>query len=269
MSLFGGGDTEVEMRMPEWLRPAGYSYGDLLSREIGSIAGGTGQNAMPFFPGQTYAGMSPLTSMGMQHYLGPMASAAGQSSNYFADVMGGQYLGMNPQFQNAVMNPAIENVASRFASAGRYGSPASQSQMAEAGMRALAPYYDAERQRMGQAAMMGPQINQQYGQGLFGLGQIQEGYDQQGINEAMQRHYYNPNINYLQQISGLFSPGTGFGSQNTNTGGMTLPGILGGAMMGGSMGAAHPLLGAGAGSVLGPAGWAGIGLGGLLGGLMA
>ena len=253
----GGGGGDVEMKMPDWLRPAGYTYGDILGTELGSI-GNHSENIRPFFPGQTYAGMSPLTQAGIDQLTGPGGSAAGMTSDYFSRVMGGEYLGMNPAMQSAVMNPAVENVASRFAQAGRYGSPASQEQMAEAGMRAMAPYYDAERQRMGQAAMMLPGVQNQYAQNLLTAGGIGEGYEQAGIDEAMQRHYFNPVFNYLGQAAPLFGPGSGYGTQAQNTGGNTLPGMVGGALLGSQLAGPFGL----------PMGVA-LGAGGLLGGLMS
>ena len=216
------------------------------------------------FPGQTYAGPSPLTQQGIAAY--GNVNPYEQGMGYQQDVLAGNYLGMNPQMQAAVMDPAMANVASRFAAGGRYGSPASQTSMAEAGMRAMMPYYDAERQRQQQASMMLPALQQGMAGSLLQGGQLQEGYDQMAINEAMERYYYNPLLRSTQAVA-PFMGGAPTQGSTTMGGGNALQGALSGGLGGAMMGAAVPGFGAGPASLLGPAGWAGLGAGMFLGAL--
>ena len=236
-----------------------------MSRPLGQYANQLRDFEDPgFFPGQTYAGQSDLTAQG----IGGLGSVDYSGTrDYFNRALGGEFTQLNPQFANAVMEPAMENVASRFEQAGRYGSPASQQQMAESGMRALAPYYDAERSRQQQAALALPGLDEQQAMQQLRAGGMEELWDQKGISEAMARHDYP--YAELQRFGQLLSPlslGSGAGyTQQTVPGGSQLAGGLGGALSGAMAGAAHPLLGAGAGTMLGPLGWAGMIGGGLLG----
>lgn len=231
MGLFGGGgDQKVEQKAPDWLRPQLFNYGNLLAQEL-APGGQLGANA-PMGP-------SPLTQRGIDLYgqTGPYDLA----SQYQQNVLGGQYLGLSPQFQQAVMDPAIANVAGRFAQAGRYGSPASQEAMAEAGMRALAPYYGQERGYQQQASVMLPALQAQQ------AGQFTTG-------GALQEYWQNPMLNYLTRVQPLMGGG-GYGVTTQNQPGGGWQGALGGAAGGAMMGAQF-----------GPWGMAG---GALLGGLMS
>ena len=147
-------------------------------------------------------------------------------------------------------------------------------------MRAMMPYYDAERQRQGQAAAMLPGLQQMWGNQLATAGGMQEAVDQRGIQEAQAQfaqQNYDPRLAALGAYSGLLGVGAGYGTANSQTsmsepGGSSLASGLGGFAAGAGIGNAlssGTWLGAGPGSLLGlgPAGWALGGLG-LLGGLM-
>ena len=155
------------------------------------LAGQGIQNYDPqFFPGQTYADQSQYSQQAIE---GMGNFSTQPSQQYMQNTLQGNYLGLNPAMQGAVMNPAMQGVNQQFAAAGRYGSPMNQQQSAQAGMSALMPYYDAERQRQQQSAMQLPQLQQQQyaNQAAGGLGQEQ--YAQQPIDQAMAQHQFEQN----------------------------------------------------------------------------
>lgn len=104
-------------------------------------------------------------------------------------------------------------------------------------------------------------------------GDMQRQYEQQLIDASQQRYNYYQQLPYdqLNYYAGLV--GNPLGSRSSSIGPDTSPSglqsILGGAATGASLGAAIPGFGAGAGgtllTALGPAGWAGLAAGGLLG----
>ncbi len=261
MSGGGGGDTQQEVinRPPPGFDDAFWTMGQQANQLL--------QNWNPqYYPGQSYVGANPYTSQGLnamgQGAMDPN-SGLGSAMNYYRGVMGGDYMGLNPAFRSAVMEPAMENVASRFEQAGRYGSPASVQSMNEAGMRALAPYYDAERTRMGQAANMLPQLEAQRYQQLLGAGQGLEGYDQQALQADMDRFNWEQNqeLARLGQIAPLLGVGSGYGTTQSTAqqpGGSPIAGALGGGILGAQL---APLMG-----LAGPWGLVG---GALLGGLLS
>ena len=102
-------------------------------------------------------------------------------------------------------------------------------------MRAYMPYYNAERERMGQGAQYLPQLQQMEQQQQLQGGQLQEGYNQAKINEKMKEHYFNEDewLNKLKVQGELLGPLTG---TNQTTGPTQGQNIAGGAMGGGLMG---------------------------------
>ncbi|MGD9168563.1 MAG: hypothetical protein PVI97_00700 [Candidatus Thiodiazotropha sp.] len=246
----GGGGGETKTEMPKWMKETAKP----LAADIGSLS------STPFFPGQTYADPSQYTQQG----IAGMGGIDYQPTlDYYGGVLEGGG-GLTPDFQQAVMEPAVENVASRFAAAGRYGSPASVQGMTEAGMRSLAPYWNDQQRRQMQAAAALPMAQQDLWRSRLMAGGLQEMWDQKGIDEAMQRHYYDPRYQLLQQQMGLLGGlpgGGGIVTQNPGSG-SALAGGLGGAISGGMAGGM--LAGTEAGAFLGPWGMAG---GALLGGL--
>lgn len=217
-------------------RPPGQPVSPLIAEGIERYGASPGGIARSLFHGARRAGPPPpsyeqqaLAAMGnVQPYQ--------QAQGYFGDVASGQYLGMNPELQRAVMDPAISNVASRFAAAGRYGSPASQTSMAEAGMRAMMPFYSQERTRQGQANLMLPQLQQ----GMAG--------------QLQQAGAYNPQLDYMSRIAPLVSTGMAGGMRVQQPGGGSgwqsmLGGAAGGAMAGAQLGSVVPGLGTGMGAI--------------------
>ena len=109
------------------------------------------------------------------------------------------------------------------------------------------PYYNADRDRMGQAAQALPQLQSGQLQTQLGGGQLQEQYAQQPITEAMQRHQFGQDagLRNLQAQQGLLGPLFGQPSTTTQSqdGMSNLQGLLGLGMMGGSMYASGGLSG--------------------------
>jgi hypothetical protein len=218
-----------------------------------------------FFGGRTFAlpGENLTNNMNLYAQSGndPTGNLA-QSEQYNQDVLGGKYLGLSQPMQNAVMNPVMDQTAGRFEAMGRYGGPASQQSVNAAGMSALMPYFDQERQRQGQAAAMLPAIDEQRLARATTPGQFFMGLQQQGIDEQMARHNFGENqyLDRMQNLAGLLGTGGGYSTQTSQLpGGSPVSAGLGGAAMGAA------LAGASNGAITGPWG-AAIGAGlGLLG----
>jgi len=257
----GSGNTTTSSEPPKSLQPAYNQYGQLVTDAIGN----QDQLNKPFFPDQTFANLDPRTLQGLNAMAGSVTdpnSGLNQAQNYYSDVAGGKYLGLNPAFSNAVMDPAIQQVNSMFGSAGRTGSSYNQNQAMEAGMRALAPFYGQERQMMGQAAGALPQLEAQGFQRMLGAGNAFQQQNQLGINEAMARYNYDPQMAYLQQAGALLAPGSQYSvTTSQQPGGNPFAGAAGGALAGASIGSAFPGVGTGIGAAIG-------GGMGLLGGLL-
>ena len=244
--LFSPGDTETKTTIPKYAKNAVKPY----AQDVQNF------NYTPeFFGGQTYAPQSPFTNLAIQG----MGNFSNQpSQDYWSSVMQGDYLGLNPAMQQAVMNPAMQATNAAFNQMGRFGSQANMENTAEAGMRALMPYYNAERDRMGQAAQFLPQLQSGQLQQQLGGGQLEESYAQRPIDEAMQRHQFGQDagLRDLQARQGLLMPL--FGNPSTTTqsvdGMSNLQGLLGLGMMGASMygtgGFSNPFSGMGGGGGL-------------------
>jgi hypothetical protein len=174
-----------------------------------------------YFPGQTYVSPTETTLSALQ--AGEQRAGAGspllraaQAEN-LANVQG-QYLSGNPFFQGA-FNPAakaaqqsyydaIQNVASKASSAGRYGSGA-YGQLTDraggtfanaltdtAGKLAYQNYAD-ERGRQAAATAAAPGMAEaDYGdiQRLLAIGQGREGYAQTALQDQINRYNYEQNL---------------------------------------------------------------------------
>jgi hypothetical protein len=254
--MSGGGPAEAP-KMPGYAKEALKPYAGQLQD--------FGQNYDPqFFGGQTYAGQDPYTSQGIQG-LGNLDT--GMSQDYMQNTLQGDYLGLNPAMSAAVMDPAMDASAGRFNMMGRYGSPASQTGMMKAGMQAAMPYYNQERGRQQQAAMMLPGLQQQQAQSQLMAGGMNEAWGQKDIDEQMARWNFEQNQPYdiMQKWSSLYGPIATAGMVGGSPAeGSPLAGAAGGALMGGAAGGA--MAGTEAGAFLGPYGMmAGAALGGLAG----
>ena len=198
-----------------------------------------------YFPGQTYVSPTKTTLSALQ--AGEQRAGAGspllraaQAEN-LANVQG-QYLGGNPFFQGA-FNPAakaaqqsyydaIQNVASKAASSGRYGSGA-YGQLTDraggtfanaltdtAGKLAYQNYSD-ERARQAAATAAAPSMAEaDYGdiQRLLAIGQGREGYAQTALQDQINRYNYEQNLPQakLQSfLSGVYGAPSGGVSTST------------------------------------------------------
>lgn len=249
---------EIKVKPPQWFATPMFQYGGQLGQMMEQGYTPTRPPGPPVSPlisegiqrygtspvgiGRAMFGAARQPGMVQPSYEQQALAAMGnvqpyqQAQGYFGDVASGQYLGLNPELQRAVMDPAIANVASRFAAAGRYGSPASQTSMAEAGMRAMMPFYDQERTRQGQANLMLPQLQQ----GMAG--------------QLQQAGAYNPQLDYMSRIAPLISTGMAGGMRVQQPGGgsdwrSALGGAAGGAMAGARLGSVVPGIGTGFGAI--------------------
>jgi len=215
-----------------------------------------------YFPGQTYVSPTQTTLSALQAgenraTAGSPLLRAAQAEN-LANVQG-QYLGGNPFFQGA-FNPAakaaqqsyydaIQNVTSKAASAGRYGSGA-YGQLTDratgtfanaltdtAGKLAYQNYAD-ERGRQAAATAAAPGMAEaDYGdiQRLLAIGQGREGYAQTALQDQINRYNYEQNLpqaklqSFLSGVYGAPSGGTTTATQPiySNPGQQALGNLLG------------------------------------------
>ena len=190
-----------------------------------------------YFGGQTYSDVPEYYQNAMQDYAASGSdpnSATGLSEQYSKDVLGGDYLGLSPAMQNAVMNPAMDATASRFAQMGRYGSPASQSGMMQSGMEAMMPFYNAERGRQENAAGRLPGFDDTRFNRFGPLAGSDMGQQQLGIDEEMNRWNFDQNdyLNRMTQFGNLLGVNGGYNPPPGPVAGDPLAAGLGGALAG-------------------------------------
>ena len=223
-----------------------------------------------YFPGQTYVSptettLSALQSAENRATAGSPLLRAAQAEN-LANVQG-QYLGGNPFFQGA-FNPAakaaqqsyydaIQNVTSKAASSGRYGSGA-YGQLTDraggtfanaltdtAGKLAYQNYAD-ERGRQAAATAAAPGMAEaDYGdiQRLLTVGQGREAYAQTALQDQINRYNYEQNLPQAKLqafLSGVYgAPSGGVSTSNqpvySNPGQQALGNLLGIAGTGASL----------------------------------
>jgi hypothetical protein len=217
----------------------------------------------------------------------------------------GKYLNSNPYLDSIYksnLNSSLDDIQARFAGSGRSGGSGYMGNaMGEAAGRVtdqvFGQNYENERNRQQQAQGL---LNSIYGQernfqnaaiGESGLRSNQNWLnDMQGYNAMLQagglrqqqnqaeidankaKFDWQQNLPYwkLNQYGNALGMGTQAGTNTTTTGpgANKMGNALGMGMMGAGLGASIPGWGAGAGTMLGPAGWALGGLG-LLGGLFS
>lgn len=247
-----GGDSGEGPKTPGYVKRATKPYAAELSQ--------FNKNYNPeFYGGTMSAGMDPYT----ESAVGRMGQFSTQpTQDYLQSTMQGDYLGLSDPMRNAVMDPAMDSVAARMASMGRYGSPASQAQMLKAGMGAVMPYYNQERGRQQQASMVLPGMQELEMQKQLQAGGIREGFEQRGIEEDVARFNFEQNkpYNIMQKWASLYAPLGASGTVGGTPGsGSRLAGAAGGALSGAATGAALGTAVPGIGNVAGAAGGAAIG----------
>lgn len=224
------------------------------------------QGGQKYFEGDTLAPLASET-LQSQQMTGDIASRGSQGNtnlqNMYSQTMGGDFLaggqGFDRAFQ-AASNKIIPQVDSAFSRAGRSGSGLAQIGQTQALGDAFAGLYSEERGRQMQMAAMAPQINQMRYADANTLGQLgiqKEDYQQDLINQQIERHNFEQNAPYnaLSQYASIIQPGMGIGgTQSTTTSAPKrnrATGALGGAATGASIGSVVPVIGTGVGALLG------------------
>lgn len=265
----GGGDTKTQTLPPPQLKESYSNYGNQLSGFMQNPGG-----AFAGYQGPTYAPISPYTQQAVSALANP--EAYNQAQGYFSDVANGNYLGLNPQLQRAVIDPAVMASNNSFNALGRFGGAANQEATQRAAMQALLPYYNQERGLQQQAAGLLPSLQQGQAGALQSAGALQQGIGQQGIAEQQAQfaqQHYDPRLAALQAYGGLLAPGSQYNIQTSSSqmpGGSPIAGALGGGLLG--LGTATSLFGPSAlmaGSFAAPFTLPLIGAGALAGGLLS
>lgn len=289
----GGGSTTTNTvsEPPAWQIPY---IQNVLSEAERLYTHGTPQ----YYPGSTVANINPTQQTAWNTALNYSAPFAGQTANAGQSAM---QLAMrsadplqNPYFAPTVaasIRPATQALTEQvlpqiddtFIGAGQFGGSRQgvaqglaidryQQNVLDTVARMGSEAYGMGLDSLGRAMVAAPSI-QQMGmmpaqiQGQ--VGDAQRAYQQQLIDASLDRWNYQQQAPYesLGYYAGLV--GNPLGGTTTSVGPNNSPSrvqsVLGGAMTGASLGAAIPGLGAGAGTLLGPAGWAGMALGGLMG----
>lgn len=245
------------------------------------------KNPQEFYPGQTYANLSPqqqqaLTGIEQRAVAGsPLVDSA---QGAMQRTLNGDYLAAGNPYMSALsqgIGDAVQqNVGARFAGAGRrMGSPGEVQTFSRDMANALAPYqfqtYGQERQLMQNAAQIAPALAQSdYADldRLLGVGSAWQQQDQAAINEAMARFQFAQDepMQRLSQFGTLLGYGSPYQSAATRVSGGGggpsaaggLMGAAGGAATGAMIGSVVPgigtLAGAVGGGIIGGIGGSGI-----------
>jgi len=290
----GGGSTNTVQKADPWegQQPyliGGESNGQAVPGVMREAANLYQSNPLQYYPGQTYAPVSPETETALQaqtlrSMMGSPLTGAAQSE--LAKTISGDYLDVN---KNPYLMPMADQIRAevqppidaRFGAAGRGQSGLAARAVSQGVTDALASQayknYADERTQQMRAMMFAPQMaNQDYADiaKLQEVGNVREDVQQQAINDAMNRFSFE-NMEPWQRLGLYNSLVQGNYGSTTNTastgqrrsigsnviGGAALGGLggyLGYNAIGSSLGMTSPWQTAG----LGAAG------GGLLGGLM-
>lgn len=279
----GGGDATTTQKAEPWSGQQPYlTFGFDQAKQLYNSGG------PQYYPNATYVPFSQQTeqALGMaQNRAGGSAPEQGLNS-YLTNSLNGSYLNANP-YLDAMYGSASKQLTDRwsesvmpglnatFGAAGRTGSGAhglafgrSTGELGDS-LSSLASSlygqnYQAERDRMTQAAQLVPTASALDWQNIGQMGQVGktvEGKAGEVLGDSMNRfnHYQNlPEQNlarYIAAIQGNYG-GTSTTKQDSQSGGLggALGGGLGGAMAASALG------------LSGPVGWGVAGLGALLGG---
>ena len=222
----GGSNTETVTQDP-WKEQQPYLTGgfegaaeEILNQPYGSM--------VPFSPESQYS-MEQIGNRALQG--NPLLQ---QGQQQMSDTLAGNYMSGGrgfDDFADAAWSSVRPGVDSQFARGGRTGGAGHGEALGRGFGRAMAPLYDAERNRQQQAAFGAPGMAMADYQDMGMLGQVgaqREGKAQQFADEPYKR---------LSQYMGLVG-GQGYGGQTTTSGGSgynPYMGALGGGMTGYSM----------------------------------
>ena len=250
--------------LPEKVR---YALKDAIEKSQADYARGPQQ----YFPGQTYANLTPEQLAGLQSQLGfaqnQLPQQLGQINQSFGGALNAGSIYGDPSVQAGL--DTIENRANRnFAESvlprlrqqatgtgNQYSSKAEQSErlagrdlqqaVSDSQSRFLADQLGSARALQGSAIGNAPNISQLGllpGQTQFGVGQAFQNQNQLGITEDINRFNFgqqaqDENINTLiARLTGLAGAGGGAGfNYAPGSGTSTLSGALGGALIGNSL----------------------------------
>ena len=207
------------------------------------------QGPLEYYPGQTYAGMSPTSQQALQGITqrglegSPLNAASG---SYLQDVLGGKYLNQDSPGFDAVANRARAAADSTYSGMGRYGSGAHDTAVADSVGALAYQNYNDERGRMGQAAALAPtiagqdfidlnavnQAGQQYQgelQNQIGADMARYNFQQQAPYANLQdyQNFINGNFGGTSQSSSYAPSGGGFGAQQAVGTGLALASLFG------------------------------------------
>ena len=255
----GGGKTQTQkVNQDPWKQQQPY-----LTKLFSQADSLFNKGPIQYYPGETTAQLTPGQTMALDATIdrglsgSPLNKMAGSE---IQKVLGGEYLTQDaPGFQ-AVANRAREAADATYSGAGRYGSGYHDRAVADSVGNLAFQNYQAERDRMGQAASLAPMIAGQdfvdLNAALAAGGQYQNQI-QNMINADIAKYNFQQQAPYanLQAFQDFIQGGYGGSSQTISptSGPSAAQGALGGA-----------LAGAGAGSMFGP--W-GAGIGAIGGGL--
>tara|TARA_B100001250_G_scaffold2904_1_gene2463 strand:- start:2053 stop:2796 length:744 start_codon:yes stop_codon:yes gene_type:complete len=163
MSLGGSEQTGVQTTTvlpPAYVLPQ-LAYGANEAQRMYSAGTGFG-----YYPENTVAGFSPeqqmaMTLQGNRALSGSPITREGQSLGL--NTLRGDFLGSNPYFKQAVLDPITDQVQGQFSRAGRLGSGANQNALTRALSTPLMQNYENERQRQNNMLANVPALaNQDY-----------------------------------------------------------------------------------------------------------
>lgn len=193
---------------------------------------------IPYYQGQTVAGLAPETTQAQQMIANRAQQGSGAlqgANNYVQGILNGNDTGL----LNGAMDRVRTGVNANYSAAGRYGSGSHDAAVTD---RLGGLIFD----RQAQAAQMAPSLAQaDYydAQQLAGVGQDRQAYMQQMINADIDKYNWTANApgNAIANYQSLIGGGYGGGSQVTkqpvqNQGGNSALQWAGlGASLGGSL----------------------------------
>lgn len=262
MSKGGTKTVQTQSSVPDFIKPF-YERGLTEAERL------YGEPGPSYFPGSMVAGMAPETQSALS--MARNRALAGsplrdQAQQYTQDVLGGEFLGPNPFFQQ-MYDPAArqvtDSVTSQFARSGRLGSGAHADvlsrNLGDLAGRLSYDNYAQERARQDAAAQLAPAMgNLDYSDiaRLSQVGGAREAHAQAQLQDQANRYQFEQErpqqklANYLTAVRG----GTFGSTQETpvfrNQGAGFLGGALGGAQLAGLTGV-NPIFGAIGGGLLG------------------
>ena len=183
---------------------------------------------LEFFPGDTFTPFSPETALSLAAATGrafqgnPLNQSAQQQT---MDTLEGGYLGQGPgwdRITDAVTSSVLPGVDSQFGVSGRFGSPLHAEAVARGTSRGLAPFLDAERNRMMGASALAPQLAREdyYDiDRLGGVGMRQEDLYSRALQDQIARWDFAQNEPYsrISRYMNLINPSLAFNQSTGQT----------------------------------------------------